>query len=228
MKTNAVFVFLVVAMFSVPAYSAIVTVIAEGVFSEYIDPDSLLPFAEPAPGTIFKIEFTYDSDTPDIASDLSDTGVYLDAISDMSLKIGNDIFGIREVNHIIVGDDSFNSTSGDTSDFWAARTLSYTPTGTPDIETREEFLIVLWTALPSTPVPPLSSDALITPSWPSDWDFGEVRYAIWLDGPDSSELLASATASITSLTATMIPLPAAVWLFGSALGLLGWIRHKRT
>jgi hypothetical protein len=25
-----------------------------------------------------------------------------------------------------------------------------------------------------------------------------------------------------------VPVPAAVWLFGSALGLLGWIRHKKT
>jgi len=30
----------------------------------------------------------------------------------------------------------------------------------------------------------------------------------------------------TLLPATPIPVPAAVWLFGSALGLLGWVRHR--
>lgn len=29
-------------------------------------------------------------------------------------------------------------------------------------------------------------------------------------------------------TASVIPIPAAVWLFGSALGLLGWLRRKQT
>jgi len=30
------------------------------------------------------------------------------------------------------------------------------------------------------------------------------------------------------INATLVPVPAAVWLFGSALGLLGWIRRKST
>jgi hypothetical protein len=29
------------------------------------------------------------------------------------------------------------------------------------------------------------------------------------------------------LTADVVPVPAAIWLFGSALGLLGWLRHKK-
>jgi len=29
-----------------------------------------------------------------------------------------------------------------------------------------------------------------------------------------------------TMTPTVVPVPAAFWLFGSALGLLGWIRHK--
>lgn len=31
-----------------------------------------------------------------------------------------------------------------------------------------------------------------------------------------------------TLTITVVPVPAAAWLFGSALGLLGWIRRKKT
>jgi probable HAF family extracellular repeat protein len=30
------------------------------------------------------------------------------------------------------------------------------------------------------------------------------------------------------LTPTAVPVPAAAWLFGSALGLLGWMRRRRT
>ena len=29
-------------------------------------------------------------------------------------------------------------------------------------------------------------------------------------------------------TATVVPVPAAVWLFASALGLMGWIRRRAT
>lgn len=32
----------------------------------------------------------------------------------------------------------------------------------------------------------------------------------------------------TSMTVTTVPIPAAVWMFGSGLGLLGWIRRKQT
>jgi len=35
-------------------------------------------------------------------------------------------------------------------------------------------------------------------------------------------------ASIDSYSATVVPIPAAVWLFGSGLGLLGWMKRKAT
>jgi hypothetical protein len=33
---------------------------------------------------------------------------------------------------------------------------------------------------------------------------------------------------VVSVSAGVVPIPAAVWLFGSALGLLGWMRRKST
>jgi hypothetical protein len=35
-----------------------------------------------------------------------------------------------------------------------------------------------------------------------------------------------ASVAIDNLSVTLVPIPAAVWLFGSALGLLGWIRRR--
>ena len=38
---------------------------------------------------------------------------------------------------------------------------------------------------------------------------------------------AYSTSTGYSVSTTVVPIPAAAWLFGSALGLLGWIRHKK-
>jgi len=35
-----------------------------------------------------------------------------------------------------------------------------------------------------------------------------------------------AGAALISASSTVVPVPAAVWLFGSALGLLGWVRRR--
>jgi hypothetical protein len=34
--------------------------------------------------------------------------------------------------------------------------------------------------------------------------------------------------SLVSGSVSAIPIPAAIWLFGSALGGLGWMRHRKT
>ena len=44
----------------------------------------------------------------------------------------------------------------------------------------------------------------------------------------SDELDSILVSSTSNLQAVSLPVPAAVWLFGSALGLLGWIKRKAT
>ncbi len=229
MKTITALVFLIAVMFFAPAYSATVTVVAEGVFSEYTDPDGLLPFAEPASGTIFTISVTYDDTTPDVLFFLPYIGLYNNSISDMSLTIGGDNFGIGEFSQIVILNESETGEGTNIADEWLARTDTTTPAGTPNMVLVEGFSMDLATVLDSAPVPPLSTTELVAPSWPSGWNIGEIKYNIILRTQDNTapqEELAWAIANITSIT--VVPIPAAVWLFGSALGLLGWMRRKRT
>ncbi len=46
-------------------------------------------------------------------------------------------------------------------------------------------------------------------------------------GTDQGHLLIDFSHTL-SFSASVVPVPAAVWLFGSAIGLLGWIRRKQT
>ena len=56
----------------------------------------------------------------------------------------------------------------------------------------------------------------------------DFAYSSCLADPDCSPASDIAnTLGTWALSTTPVPVPAAVWLFGSALGLLGWIRHKK-
>jgi hypothetical protein len=44
--------------------------------------------------------------------------------------------------------------------------------------------------------------------------------------PSTNELSAMVVFGETGAAASVVPVPAAIWLFGSALGLLGWIRRR--
>jgi len=232
MKRSVVLAILMLVALLPSAYSANITVIAEGVFSEYSDPDGLLPFSEPAPGTIFTMEFTYDDTTPDAFFDrdpdpLPVFGQYVDAISAAKLTIGTDTFEMGELGFINVIDDS--PSDGNYVDLWHASTVTSTPTGIPDQFLNEGFALVLANSSSLFPAPPLTSDALVKPSWPSDWEIGQISYSIdrfIQSDSTSSERLAFANANITSITTTAVPLPAAGWLLGSALGLLGWVTRR--
>ena len=53
-------------------------------------------------------------------------------------------------------------------------------------------------------------------------DMGEY-FAAYIAGYDDSQ---SGNTSGKFAGSTVVPVPAAVWLFGSALGILGWVRRK--
>lgn len=59
-----------------------------------------------------------------------------------------------------------------------------------------------------------------------DWlDLVAVRFAAGSNGgPGGTPEVLFLTAD--NLTVRVVPIPAAVWLFGSALGLLGWLRRR--
>lgn len=227
MKRSIIIASLILATLLPPAYSANVTVIAEGIFDEYVDPDGLLPFSEPAPGTVFRLQFTYDSVTPDSAPLAGFLGLY-ESIPDITLTIGSDTFGRGEESSILILNDVEDEGIGSAGylDIWEASTRTGTPTGTPDQTLTEGFALFLASFSPAPPVPPLTSDNLVEPPWPSSWDIDLISYSIRLITPGNTESLARAAANVTSIT--VVPLPAAAWLLGSALGLLGWMSRRIT
>jgi len=235
LKRATALVCLIAALLSMPAYSSNITVISEGVFSEYTDPDGLLPFAEPNSGTVFSLRFTYDDATPDDllfseggSVDLLPTlGSYNDAIVSMTLTIGSESFQLQPINFIFINNDGVDTQTGGNSDLWVAKTLTETQTGNPGELLKEGFGII-FVESGTLPIPSLTSDDLVVPEWPGTWSLGSIFYNIQLEtevnGEIITEILANANANVSSFT--IVPVPAAVWLFGSALGLLGWMRRK--
>jgi hypothetical protein len=73
----------------------------------------------------------------------------------------------------------------------------------------------------------LSSDALPASFDVNAYDGGPgYNYGfLQADGGPTGQLLQF---SVDSVTSTAVPIPAAVWLFGSALGVMGWVSRKAT
>jgi hypothetical protein len=215
--------------------AANVTVEASGAMTLFSDPGGLLPFTEPGSGTVFSLRLTYDDATPDDVlfpgggsiDAVPSVGSYNDAILSMTLGFGAESFELRPINFINVIDDEVSSQTGEISDLWVAKTLTETPTGNTGELLLEGFGII-FVEEGTPPIPSLTSDNLVTPEWPGSWDRAMIFYNLQLEtevnGETTIETLANVNAELTSFS--VVPTPAAVWLFGSALGLLGWMRQK--
>jgi len=202
------------------AQAAPITVIVEGVTASYEDPDNLLPFDMPAPGDTWKLSLTYDTRdfvhqlVGDVVPD-PNTGVYPYPGTDMRLVIAGQEFSSLDPNILIIN-DQYNGP--ETVDNWIASAS----------DLQGSFNLVLYNTAPGgQPATPLDSDALVPPAALDEWLAGQISYNI--SGPfdpetEEAELLARATATVTSLS--VVPIPAAVWLFASALGLGGVLARR--
>jgi hypothetical protein len=203
----------------VPAHATSVDVVAVGTLNNYADPNGLLPFPQPDSGTIFTLTFSYDSETPDINPD-GKAGEYRGAISTISLSIGDYTSQSFSDNWVVMLDDVGNPIDG-YADLWLASTFNDSPL-------RSSFGLVLIDFGASA----LTSDALVAPSFPfPPWRLGFLNYSIEdRSSPDFNDwvTLATADALVNSVTVTAVPTPPAVLLFGSALGVMAWLRRKAT
>jgi hypothetical protein len=206
---------LVLAMAACSAHGANVTVVATGVMDEFYDPDGMLFFSEPPPGTEFRLTFTYDDEAADLFYDDPGIGVYPWAISSVTFEVG----GYAIPNSpalgryiIVVNDDEGN-------DAWTAYFDWQNFAPTPGISAAVHMTL-------TGPTGVFDSDSLVPPLWPHMWESGVISYSATLGtGEDQFITLASTSASIQSVTT--VPLPAGAWLLASGLGLLGWRARRQ-
>lgn len=226
---------LVMSATSTAAKAAIVTVVATGGFSvaddpsSYLDPEGLLPFAQPADGTEFTLTLLYDDAVADIPGTGDTAGIYSRAQRSLRLQFGAEDFMTTEPRSIVVVNDDFNASLGEYGDGWFAwNTVAEADEAGGYLEYRIGFSLLSTSV--TSPVSPLTSDALIRPFGPAGWveaiiGYSVIRHVIDTNGNDDAIQVARAYANIDTLATSTVPVPAAAWLFGSALGLLGWMRH---
>ena len=215
-QPTALSLLITILAFPVVSQAAPVTVTATGVVYNVNDPDNRLPFTPLIVGsTRVAITFTYESNA--FGFDLnSTTKLYPLAITAMSLTIGDTTLTptVNEGPIAILDDTDISENRPDLPymDQWNSSADAV------GVDETERFKFILLTLSSTTPVGPLTSTDLVEPVWPSAWNQGHIRYQI-VDTNNYEIVLASVSAAI-------IPIPPALWLLGSALGLLGWMRRK--
>lgn len=217
-----------------PASAANLTVLAEGVLTDFFDPDGLLPFAEPEPGTVFLLQFTYDDAASDEVSpgdpdESPRLGLYGNAVQSLHLEIAGQTYGQLPNTFLIVADDLdqfLPNPLGEAYDAWGLETRRRLGSGEDNTVSYESISFILQTRSLDTPIDVLDSDDLIPPFGPSPWSIAEVSYLFYSVNTDTNiqTIQAEATAAITSIA--VVPVPQAAFLFGSALWVLGFFRGR--
>jgi len=205
-----------------PALAATVNVTATGTFSAYSDPGGLLPFDQPAPGTIFTLTFQYDDQAGDLASADASAGLYINASHSATLSFGSKLFVSTGNSSIIVLNDALNQESLNYGDLWQNfQRVSTTAT------TEDSIGLVLLSVSATTPVTPLTSDALVPPFGPAGWDTtAAIRYRV-IETPAVGDpfIAAYAQATLDSVSVSAVPLPPSIWLLAAAMGLAARYRN---
>jgi len=197
------------------AYAESISVVAVGEFASHYDPDGLLPFSEPTPGTTFTLEFTYESTAPDMNPDAGDFYQGFYAIGSISLTIGDELFPPLGVQRIYILHLSEPGVGGDT---WRAETFSVHA----DNRLETFYMRLHGACAPEGGSCPLTSDALVPPTWP--YTSAEIAYSI-NDLPNESAILAKSSANVMSLTA--IPLLPTALLLPTAFAAVAWRVRRR-
>jgi hypothetical protein len=207
------------------AQAATVTVTAMGTVSEVFDPDNLLPFDPLVVGqTPGLMAFKYDDQTPATQSSSLSLAFY-DTGETMTITLGNSAVSDDPMTITMWDDWESSSTPGIYRDTWqaSAATRQFN-SPMPDILFSTDF--ILSTSGSTLPISTLSSSDLVKPEWPNGWSEGWFQYLIFSQPQGTSDVNVLARVKVNVETLSAVPIPAAVWLFGSALGLLGWLRRK--
>jgi len=202
-----------------------VSVVATGTVSEVTDPDNLLPFGSLVVGqTPGILTFQYDDQIPTTGGIPSTVALYETGQS-LTMMLGGETVTKAPMTITIFDDWESQSTPGQYRDSWQAHAASRQVNDPePDII----YIIDFWlsTFALTTPIPTLDSTDLIKPEWPDGWGEGVFRYSIFSQPQGTSEFNVLAQVKVNVEILSAVPIPAAFWLFGSALGLLGWIRRR--
>ncbi|RLA30353.1 MAG: hypothetical protein DRR15_14935 [Gammaproteobacteria bacterium] len=225
-KFISVIVLISLVLFVSPAMAVMVSVVATGTVSEVIDPDGLLPFDSLVVGlTPGILTFQYDDETP-VGMFSSPTVAFYNTGQFMSLMLGGETV-TKELMTISIFDDwESPSTPGIYQDTWQAHASSRQVNDPmPDII----HVMGFFTAIEDStlPIPVLDSVDLVKPEWPGGFAFGQFSYLIFSQPQGTSEVNVLARVEVNLETLSAVPIPAAAYLFGSALGLLGLMRRSQ-
>ncbi|MEZ5565378.1 MAG: hypothetical protein R3F24_07605 [Gammaproteobacteria bacterium] len=206
----------------IPSYAATVNVVAIGQYPVVSDPLNLLPFPHPSSDTKLVLSFSYESATVDSDAD-PHVGLYVGAISNITLSIGETTLPAYASNKIDVYDDRILPGSSSPVDVWAAETFVLDPTS----NIRTNYALVLLGSGGSV----IDSDELTLPVYPARWRAGYIWAGVDdASNPDSSQWvnLAGVQAGLESIQVTVVPLPPTSALLATGLLAIGRKFLKRS
>ncbi|MGI9341381.1 MAG: VPLPA-CTERM sorting domain-containing protein [Gammaproteobacteria bacterium] len=228
-------ILLLTILAALPASADSVRVIATGLVESVDDPNGkLVGFADLTPGvTQFTLQFDLNFDAfefPVFASD-EDIGFYGASMSDVSLTGGGQTLSFLGDSFTLIFNDRFDSVQNWYSEFWLG--YKYTPeeNDPPGTEFGKVSLLTAGGYNPAN-TELLTSAALVAPFLDPAWIQTTMKYEIarteiLQDGAGTPNEVSLGNVTIQLDGITVVPLPAAVWLFGSGLLIVGKCGRRR-